>query len=174
MSLPEASTVTNGSTATIECSRFMAIIILFVGIPLLAILVLLFLVIMIITPMIAKGMGAQNLATVYLLFPLLIVGFSWAVWSVIRNREALFTTVRVSPAGVAVENSRYGVLLLNWADVTRATYSRFGKMITLDSPKLSKPLAIMNLDARGIAPEFSAARSIISAALSDRWSERRL
>jgi len=82
--------------------------------------------------------------------------------------------IRVSPAGVAVENSRYGVLLLNWADVTRATYSRFGKMITLESPKLSKPLAIMNLEARGVAPEFSAARSIISAALSDRWSERRL
>jgi len=47
---------------------------------------------MVITPLIAKGMGAQNIATIYLLFPLLIVGFSWAVWSVIRNGGALFTT----------------------------------------------------------------------------------
>jgi len=39
MSLPGASTTTDGSAATIECSRFMAVITLFIGIPLLAILV---------------------------------------------------------------------------------------------------------------------------------------
>jgi hypothetical protein len=77
----------------------------------------------------------------------------------IRHREALFTTIQVSPAGVVVENSRYGVLLLNWDDVTHATYSRLGKMITLESPKLSKPLVIMNFGNRGLAPEFVAARA---------------
>jgi hypothetical protein len=33
-----------------------------------------------------------------------------------------FTTIQVSPGGVVVENATYGVLLLNWNDVTHATY----------------------------------------------------
>jgi hypothetical protein len=162
---------------TIKCSRFKALIILFVGIPLLSLIALLFVVIMVSIPLMPKGvggLGTQNAITIYVLFPLLIVGFSWAMWSVIRNREALFTTIRVSPAGVVVENSRYGVLLLNWNDVTHATYSSFGKTITLESPKLSKPLAIMNFGGRGLPPEFLAARTLIEAAVSNRWSERRL
>jgi hypothetical protein len=153
------------------------LIILFAGIPILTLIALLFVTIMVTIPLMPKGVGGigtQNAITIYLLFPLLIVGFCWAMWSVIRNREALFTTIRVSPAGVVVENSRYGVLLLNWSDVTNATYSRFGKMITLESPKLSKPLAIMNFGSGGLAPEFLAARTVIQAAVSNRWSERRL
>jgi hypothetical protein len=66
------------------------------------------------------------------------------------------------------------VLLLNWNDVTHATYSSFGKMITLESPKLSKPLVIMNFGGGGLAPEFLAARTSIQAAVNNRWSERRL
>jgi len=159
---------------TIQCSRFKALIILFVGIPLLTLIVLLFVAIMATTPLIAKGVGSQNIATIYLLFPLLVVGFSWVIWSVIRNREALFTTIRVSSAGVTVENARYGVLLINWNDVTQASYSRFGKTITLESPRLFEPLAIMSFGGRGLAPEFLAARNAIQAAIRDRWSERRL
>jgi hypothetical protein len=156
---------------------FKALIILFVGIPLLSLIALLFVVIMVTIPLMPKGIvgiGTQNAITIYLLFPLLIAGFSWAMWSLIRNREALFTTIRVSPMGVVVENSRYGVLLLNWNDVTHATCSSFGKMITLESPKLSKPLAIMNFGGGGLAPEFLAARTAIQAAVNNRWSERRL
>jgi hypothetical protein len=162
---------------TIKCSRFKASIILFVGIPLLSLIILLFVVIMVTIPLMPnmiRRMGAQNLATIYLLFPLLVVGFFWVIWTMIRNREALFTTIQVSPAGVVVENSRYGVLLLNWEDVTHATYSSFGKMITLESPRLSKPLAIMNFGSRGLAPQFLAARTAIQTAVSNRWSERRL
>jgi hypothetical protein len=162
---------------TIKCSRFKACIILFAGIPLLSLVILLFVVIMISMPVLPKGtqaVGAQNLATIYLLFPLLVAGFSWVIWTMIRHREALFSTIQVSPVGIVVENSRYGVRLLNWNDVTHATYSRFGKMIILESPKLSKPLAVMNFGGRGLAPEFLAARTVIHAAVSNRWSEQRL
>ena len=162
---------------TIKCSRFKAFIILFVGVPLLGLMILLFVVIMTTIPLMPNGiqrMGAQNLATIYLLFSLLIAVLFWVVWTMIRNREALFTTIQVSSTGVVVENSKYGVLLLNWDDVTHATYSRFGKMITLESPRLSKPLAIMNLGSSGLAPQFLAARTAIQAAVRNRWSERRL
>ncbi len=162
------------SDVTIQCSRFKALIILFAGIPILILLVLLLLVIMVTTPLMAKGIGFQNLLTIYLLFPVLVAGFSWTVWSMVRNRDTLFTSIRVSPAGVTIENSRYGVLLLNWDDVTHATYSKFWKTITLESPKLLKPLAIMNFGSRGAAPEFLAARGAIQAAVRARWSERRL
>src|SRR5215469_4260289 len=118
---------------TIKCSRLRACVVLFVGIPVLGLIILLFVVIMITIPLMHDGIrqiGAQILATIYLLFPLLTVGLLWVIWTMIRNREALFTTLQVSPSGVVVENSRYGVLVLNWDDVTHATYSSFGKMIT--------------------------------------------
>jgi hypothetical protein len=162
---------------SIKCSRFKAAIILFVGIPLLILFVLVLLAIMVTIPLMPKGIGGfgtQNAITTYLMFPLLIVGFCWVMWSVIRYREALFTTIRVSTGGVVVEYHRYGVLLLNWGDITHATYSSFGKMIILESPKLLKPLAIMNFGSRGLAPEFLAARTLIQGAISNRWSQKRL
>jgi hypothetical protein len=46
--------------------------------------------------------------------------------------------------------------------------------ITLESPRLSKPLVIMNFGSRGLAPQFLAARTAIQTAVGNRWSERRL
>lgn len=157
---------------TIACSRFKAQLLLFVGVPLLSGIVLLFVVIMATAPLMSAKLGMQEVATVYLLFPVLVVLFSWIVWAFVSNRETLFTTFRISRAGLVVENSRYGVLIINWNEITRATYSKTGKMITLESPKLLRPLAIMSFGRNGLTPQFMAARTVIQEAIPDRWKER--
>jgi hypothetical protein len=63
--------------------------------------------------------------------------------------------------------------MLGWNDLTRATYSHTQRLIILESPKLTKPLAIRNL-ARGVAPEFTAASQLIRGAMGERWSEQLL
>lgn len=66
---------------------------------------------------------------------------------------------------------RYGVLALSWTDV-RATYSRMAKMIVLESPRLVRPLAVMNFGGRALTPEFIAAKAIVKRTVGERWSER--
>jgi hypothetical protein len=93
---------------------------------------------------------------------------------VCRHREALFTTIHVYGSGITVQNTRYGVLVLKREDV-RATYSRMSKMVVLESPRLTRPLAIMNFFG-GVggqpAPEWLAVKAIVQRAVGERWSER--
>jgi len=106
----------------------------------------------------------------------LIVSFTWYLWFTVRNIESVFTTFRISPMQLVVENSRYGVLTLNWAELTGATYTRIGiagKTITLEAPHLAKPLAIMSqLRTPGSAARFVIAQMLIQSAVGDRWVER--
>ena len=98
------------------------------------------------------------------------------LWFNIRTRESIFTTFRVSQAELVIENSRYGVLTLNWRELTRATYTRMGiagKTITLEAPQLIKPLAIMgHLRTPGSTTRFVIAQMLIQRAMGDRWVER--
>lgn len=118
----------------------------------------------------SQHLGSQNLIAAYLLFPVLIALFVWAISLLVRYRESLFTTFRFSAAGIVVQNSRYGELVLHWHDVA-ATYSAPAKMIVLRSPKLAKPLAVMSFGGSA-APEFIAARTMIRLRIGDRWKQR--
>src|ERR1700722_12376783 len=94
---------------TVVCSRPRALILLFVGIPLVFVMTALFAAIMVSVPFLPiKKADFQMLATVYLLFPLLVVFFAWCVWAMLRYREALFTTIRVSSSGIVVQSAHYG------------------------------------------------------------------
>lgn len=149
---------------------------LFAGIPLVIVMTALFAAIMVFVPFLpTKKADFQMLATVYLLFPVLVVVFAWCAWAMLRYREALFTTIRVSSSGIVVQNAHYGVLALNWADV-QATYSSFGKMVILQSTKLVRPLAIMSFGGgrNGPSREFLAAKAIVQRNVGKRWREQRL
>lgn len=158
----------------VECPRGRLVLIL-LGIPLLVLVILVLVATMGAGPiLLAKNFDLQFLLTAYLLFPVLVVAFSWVVWTIIRYREALFTTFRVSDSGVVVQNSRYGTLVLHWDEIS-AVYSSFGKMVVLHGQRLARPLAIMSFSGRGgPAPEFLAARAIIERHLGERWSDRKL
>lgn len=162
-----------GADITLECPGLIRILVI-LGIPVLITMVLFFAgVVLWVSLMPAKEtqrLGLQNLMSAYLLFPVLIALFVWAIWSLVRYREAFFTTFRLSAAGIVVQNSRYGLLVLNWDDVS-ATYSPPAKMVVLRSPKLAKPLALMSFGGGSMAPEFLAARTMISTRLGDRWSQ---
>jgi len=117
----------------------------------------------------------QLLLLTYSLGPAMAALSAWSVWVLLRYREALTTTIRVSASGVTVQNPHYGVLMINWADV-QATYSRIGKMLVLQSPRLARPLAIMNF-ATGYGPtpprpEFLAAKALVQSSVGERWNER--
>jgi hypothetical protein len=104
--------------------------------------------------------------------PVLVAAFAWVIWTLIHYREAFFTTFRFAPSGIIVQNSRYGVLHMTWDEVA-ARYSRIGRMIVLTSPKLVRPLAVMNFGPRGaLAPEFVEAKARIRGAVGPRWGER--
>jgi hypothetical protein len=120
----------------------------------------------------AKGMSDFRIAEMYLLLPFVAAGFSLVAINLVRTRESLFTTFQVSSTGITLENSRYGVLSLDWNEVTQATYCRLAKMIILESPRLWQPLVIMNFGGNSVAPEFAAARTLIRSAMRDRWIER--
>jgi hypothetical protein len=109
----------------------------------------------------------------YLVFPALVALLSWHLWALLRYREALFTTIRVFGSGIMIQNTRYGVLALNWADV-RATYSRVGKMVVLESPKLIRPLAIMSFGGLYGQPDpyFLASKAMVQCLVGERWTER--
>lgn len=159
--------------ATIECPRLRRGLILS-GVPVIVLVVVTLLVVIGTAPLVlAKKFDLQFFLTAYLLFPVLVVLFSWIVWAILRYREALFTTIRVSDSGIVVQNTRYGMLLLNWNDV-HATYSRFGKMVVLESPKLIRPLAIMSFagGAGGPTHQFLAAKAIVQRSVGERWSEQ--
>jgi hypothetical protein len=158
------------TSVTIRCSPLYALVILFVTVPLLA-LVLASLVAG--TPWSDQGLSTRELVICYLLLPLPIVFLCVTIGSWIRHWETLFTTFEVSSTGIIVESSPYGRLLLGWNDLTRATYSHTQSLIILESPKLTKPLAIRKL-AQGVAPEFTAARKLIRGAMGGRWSQRLL
>jgi hypothetical protein len=161
---------------TLECSRPRALMLLFAGIPLFIVMTALFAAIMVSVPFLPiKKADFQMLATVYLLFPVLVMFFAWCVWAMLRYREALFATIRVSSSGIVVQNAHYGVLALNWADV-QATYSSFGKMVILQSTKLVRPLAIMSFGGgrNGPSREFLAAKAIVQRNVGKRWREQRL
>jgi hypothetical protein len=156
---------------TIQCSRLRALFTLFVWVPLLTVLALVIPYAIANTPLAAKGI--KELAIIYLVGSLSVIVFSLLVSSMVRNRESLFTTFEISPPGITIKNSRYGALLLNWSDLTRATYSRGDGMITLESPQLLKPIAIMDLGGPRLStPEFTTAQQIIQGAIHDRWIER--
>ena len=160
---------------TVECSLPRALL-MFAGMALFVILAALFVGIMISVPFLPmKKADLQMLATIYLVFPALVIVFVWCVWAMLRYREALFTTIRVSDSGVLVQNAHYGVLPLTWGDV-QATYSSFGKMVILQSEKLVRPLAIMSFGGgrNGPSPEFLIARAIVQRNVGERWRERRL
>jgi hypothetical protein len=161
---------------TVECSRPRALMLLFAGIPLFFVMTALLTAIMVSVPLLPmKKVDLQMLATIYLLFPVLVVFFVWCLWTMLRYREALFTTIRVASSGIVVQNAHYGVLALNWADV-QATYSNFGKMVILQSPKLVRPLAIMSFGGghNGPSRDFLAAKAIVQRNVGKRWREQRL
>jgi len=106
----------------------------------------------------------------------LVASYTWYLWFTLRTIESVFTTFRVSRVQLIIENSRYGVLTLNWAELTRVTYTRIGiagKTITLEAPQFVKPLAIMSqLRTPGSNARFVVARMLIQRAVGDRWMER--
>ena len=164
---------TAGNDVTVQCPRGRLVLIL-LGIPVLIFVILVLIWTISVGPIVlAKKFDLQFFLTAYLLFPVLIVAFSWVVWTIIRYREALFTILTVSDSGVLVQNSRYGALLLNWDEISAVYYS-FGKMVILQSQKLARPLAIMSFSKGGPAPEFVAAKAIIERHLGARWSDRKL
>ncbi len=121
----------------------------------------------------------QRLAATGLYFPpfmVVMVPLSVYVWFIVRNRENVLTTYRVSQTGIVIENSRYGVFTLNWDEVTRATYRRLGvvgETITLDAAQLAKPLVIMIVHrTRGSIAKFVTAQTLIQRAMGHRWVER--
>jgi hypothetical protein len=116
----------------------------------------------------AAGMGGKAIVVAYILGPLFAVGYFWFAIVMARNIESLFTTFQVSPAGITIENWRYGVLSLDWKDLTSATYNK--KRIILKSPMLWPPLSILDLGrGRSEGREFVAARNLIRGAIQDRW-----
>jgi hypothetical protein len=105
--------------------------------------------------------------------PLFSVFFLHLAASLLRGRETFFTVFRITEAGVQVENRRYGKLLLSWDDVSRASYSRLQKFITLRSPRLRRPLRIVSTRReRPAGTQLQAARTILQRHLGTRWSER--
>ena len=168
---------------TIRYPRIAGIIGLVFGLPIYLVLDLLAaaLLVMIVPPMWAAlgavgTLGAAGIVTVYLLFATLVVAFSWYIWFIVRNTESLFSTFRVSRTEITIENSRYGVLTLNWEEVARATFRKLGfagRVITLEAPQLAKPLAIMSrFRTPGSNAKFVIAQMVIQRAMGDRWIER--
>jgi hypothetical protein len=120
---------------TVECPSMTAVLTL-LGIPVVIAVVMMFLAGMgIATFLLARKFDLEIFLAAYL-FPALTALMSWALWAVLRYRESLFTTIRVSTSGVVVQNSRYGVLLLPWEEL-RATYIRVGRMVILEASRLT-------------------------------------
>jgi hypothetical protein len=152
-------------------SRDRALFTLYAKVPFLIVLTLLIatsFAVMAATPLGLKGMSDRGVALISVLCLTLFIVHAWVAADLIRNRETLFTTFQVTSTGITVEDARYGQLVLNCNDVTRATYRRFLGSITLDSPRLLKPIAIMNPTPRNFSPEFEAARELIGEALHAR------
>jgi len=170
-----ASTEPIPNVLTIEYPRILGIIALFSAITICAFLDLLLAGIGVaLMPRIWAAPGGNTI--ILLLVFVLMVVFSWHLWYLVRNRESIFTTFRVSQTELIIENSRHGVLKLNWDEVTSATYSRIGihgKTITLEAPQLAKPLVIMSrFRTPGSNARFVIAQMVIERAMGDRWVER--
>ena len=155
---------------TIRYPRIRGIITLVEVIPIFLLLFLFAVFPLLYLPRMWSEMGA------YLFCGVLAVGAAWYLWFIVRNIESVFTTFRVSQTQLIIENSRYGVLTLNWGELTRATYTRIGiagETITLEAPQLAKPVAIMShLRTAGSTGRFVIAHRLIQRAMGDRWVER--
>jgi len=160
---------------TIRYPRLLGIIRLCFEITIGALLeVLLLSVLVILVPPLWSAPGET--IVVFLLVVVILVVFSWHLWYLVRNRESIFTTFRISPAALTIENQRYGVLTLTWDEISCATYSKIGidgKRITLEAASLVKPLVIMStLATAGSRATFVIAQMLMQRALGDRWIER--
>ena len=99
----------------------------------------------------------QTLVNEFILVPMVLTIFASLAWYPIRYREALFTTFNV---------------VLGWHDVNSATYSRLGRLIRLQSPKLATTIAIMSNHKSSFSPEYESARSMIRNGLQGQWREQ--
>jgi hypothetical protein len=164
----------------ISCSRFQAIN-QFVFIPVLAVMAATWIFIAVVI-VLWGDLASPDFWPFALVFPVcLLLPFHICchITSVVRNRESLFTEFIVSSTGINVSSPRYFKLSLGWNDVTRATYSRLLETITLESPRLAHPLAIMNLVVRKGRrwepdPAFVAALELIEGGIGARLRKVRL
>jgi hypothetical protein len=120
-------------------------------------------------PTVAGTFPMWKVAAGYLLFPILVIVSIAGVFAFfLYARETLFTTFRVTDDGIGIVNRHYGSLVLAWADVETARYSRSLKLVVLESRTLKAPIAIMN-NAHDPSAQFQAAVVQIKKNVGARW-----
>jgi hypothetical protein len=160
------------SEIIIRFPKPLAFFLAIVGVPFFIVLTLAFTVMTFSLHTIAEQMPVWKIAAGYVLMPFMAIFSAVGTATVIRyGRETLFTTFRLSDGGVAIENSRYGMLRLAWRDIDAATYSRVMKTVVLTSHRLAKPIAIMN-NAQVESDEFRTAISMVRQNLQDRFNAK--
>ena len=114
----------------------------------------------------------QTKLSVVLMVPLLIAFFIWT-FQIIRARHALSTCYVLTEEGIAVHAPHKAVQNVPWADIQSGTMQRFGKLLTLRSVRVEKPIVPMNnggmYESSDLPAAFDLAVSKLGSRLETKW-----
>ncbi|GFE90459.1 YdbT family protein [Steroidobacter agaridevorans] len=150
----------------IRISKPIAIVALGLGMPAIAVIVA------VLSWVIATELFKGRFDPLALPVILIVALFGRLLWVMTQHWESLFTTFRVSDAGVEIENRRYGAIALQWSEIDSASYNKLFGLVTLHSSKLSKPIGIMNNNTAQMSEEFEAALEMVRKYLAGRIQEQ--